>query len=370
MGALYSKDQRCAVRGDHVENQRVSVFRQKNHWGLVVLGAVLCVLATPFLGTLVFMPQVVTMVPVLLLVMLGFSGPVGMAVCAGLLVGGGMTLYGIWGGICALLLIVPTVAAAGIALDRDQPFWEAVVAGSVAMFASLGAVVAIISMLAGSDVVSALSSLLTDVFGAFDSYGDALLNVMASMGFIALPDGVAEAAAMDPQTKKELFQTLILTMDSVLRLELPMQMATGSVSAGLLGQAALRKGMLRRGVKVSYPKLSTWRVPKGWGRVLGGTLVALYVLAMMLPESMNTMFYVFSGVFDRVFALQGIAAVCYMLKKHGKSVRWQAAVFVVGYFFLSTPAMIFGIADQAMDFTHRREELDKLENPFDPRTLI
>lgn len=353
-----------------MDNQRVSVFKQKNSWGLCVLGAVLCVLATPLFGTLVFMPQVVTMVPVLLLVMLGFAGPVGMAVCAGLITGGAGMLYGMWGAICALLLVVPTVAVAGVALDRDQPFWEAVVAGSVAMFASLGAVVAIISMLAGSDVVTALSTLLTDMYEAFESYGDALLTIMASMGLISLPDGVTEAAALDPQTKKELLKTLIFTMDSVLRLELPMQMATGSVSAGLLGQAALRKGMLRRGVKVPYPKLSTWRVPKGWGRVLGGTLATLYVLAMLLPESMNTMFYVFSGVFDRVFALQGIAAVCYMLGKRGKSVRWQAAVFVVGYFFLGTPAMVFGIADQAMDFTHRREELDKLENPFDPRTLV
>ena len=59
---------------------------------------------------------------------------------------------------------------------------------------------------------------------------------------------------------------------SVLRLELPMQMATGAVAAGLLGQAVLRKGLISRGEKVEYPKLSSWRVPKGWGRILGGTL--------------------------------------------------------------------------------------------------
>ena len=353
-----------------MDNQRISVFKQNNRWGLCVLGAVFCILASPLVGTLVFMPQVVTMVPVFLLGMLGFAGPVGAAVCAGLVIGGAAMIYGTWGGVCALILTVPTVAAAAIALDRDQPFWEAVAAGGVAMFASLGAVVAIISMLAGSDVVSALSSLLSDMFAASGAYGDAILGVLSSMSLVSLPDGAENIALIDAETKKELLRSLLFTMDSVLRLELPMQMATGSVSAGLLGQAALRKGMLRRGEKVAYPKLSTWRVPKGWGRVLGGTLVALYVLAMLLPESMNTMFYVFSGVFDRVFALQGIAALCYLLKKHGKSSKWQAAVFVLGYFFFGTPAMIMGIADQSMDFTHRREELDKLENPFDPRTLI
>lgn len=369
-GGLMRKTHTASFRGVYVDNQRVSVFKQKNRWGLCALGIVLCVMASPLLGTLVFMPQVVTMVPIFLLAMLGFAGPVGAAVCAGLVIGGAAVLYGTWGGVCALLLIVPTVAASAIALDRDQPFWESVAAGSVAMFASLGAVVAIISMLAGSDVVSALSSLLSDLFAASGSYSDAILGVLSSMNLITLPEGTQSIALIDAQTKKELLKSLLMTMDSVLRLELPMQMATGSVSAGLLGQAALRKGMLRRGEKVAYPKLSTWRVPKGWGRVLGGTLVVLYLLAMLLPESMNTMFYVFSGVFDRVFALQGIAALCYLLKKHGKSVRWQAVVFVAGYFFLGTPAMILGIADQSMDFTRRREELDELENPFDPRTLV
>ena len=361
---------RRAAGGDFVDNQRVSVFKQKNRWGLTALCAVLCIVASPLLSSLVFMPQVVTMVPILLLVMLGFVGPVSTAVCAGLLTGGAAVLYGMWGAVCAAILIVPTVAAAAITLDRDQPFWESVVAGSVAMFASLFAVVAIISMLAGSDVVSALSSLLTDVAASVESYSDTLLGTLASMGLLTLPEGVSDIVSLDAEARKELFRSLILTMDSVLRLELPMQMATGAVSAGLLGQAALRKGMLRRGVKVAYPKLSTWRVPKGWGRILGGTLVVLYLLAMLLPERMNTMFYVFSGVFDRVFALQGIAAVCYLLKKHGKSVKLQALVFVIGYFFMGTAAMIVGIADQSMDFTHRREELNEIENPFDPRTLV
>ena len=353
-----------------MDNQRISVFRQKNNWGLTVLSVVLCIMLSPAVSALVFMPQVVTMVPVALLVMLGYAGPVAAAVCAGLMTGGAAVLYGMWGGICAALVVAPAVLAAVMTLEREQSFWESVVAGSVAMFASLGAVVSIISMLAGSDVVTALSNMLSDLFAASGAYGDMILGTLSSMGLVSVPEGFADIASIDAETKKEMLRSLIFTMDSVLRLESPMQMATGSVSAGLLGQAALRKGMLRRGVKVAYPKLATWRVPKGWGRILGGTLVVLYLMATLLPENMNTMFYVFSGVFDRVFALQGIAAVCYLLKKRGKSVKWQAVVFVIGYFFMGTAAMIIGIADQSMDFTHRRKELDELENPFDPRTLV
>ena len=82
------------------------------------------------------------------------------------------------------------------------------------------------------------------------------------------------------------------------------------------------------------------------------------------------MFYVFNGVFDQVFSLQGIAALCYMLDEHGKSPKWQRLVFVVGYFLMGSFAVMIGIADQAMDFAHRREKLDEQENPFDPRRSI
>jgi len=76
---------------------------------------------------------------------------------------------------------------------------------------------------------------------------------------------------------------------------------------------------------------------------------------------------VFSGVFDQLFAIQGIAALCYLIHKKGKPALWKRVVFVAGYFFLGSLAMLIGIADQAVDFTHRREKLDTLENPFDPR---
>ena len=243
-------------------------------------------------------------------------------------------------------------------------------AGGVTMFASMFAVIAMLTMIAGSDVVTALSGIMSQVFDMSGGFGDALLSMLVQMGMITAPEGTEIAGGvlmLDPAVKKELISSIILMTDSVMRLEIPMQMATGAVAAGLLGQAALRKGLLARGMKVEYPRLSSWRVPKGWGRILGGTLAVLYLLAMLVPSSMNTMFYVFSGVFDQVFALQGIASVCYLLEKHGKSRRMKRLVFLLGYFLLRTPAMIAGIADQATDFTHRREELEKSENPFDPR---
>ena len=321
---------------------------------------------SPVMGTLILLPQVLTVIPVALLAMLSYVGPVSAAACGAVLVATGGTLYGVWGALCTLLLFAPTVIAAAVTAQRGQPFWESVIAGGVAMFASMGAVVGIISLLAGSDVVTAFTSMLGDIFKAYPGFSDVLIQFMEVAGMLT-QQGEAALSTLDAQTKGKLVSELLAAMDSVLRLEIPMRMATGAVTAGLLGQAVLRKGMLARGMHVAYSHLVTWHVPKGWGRILGGTLAALYVLARLLPSSMTTMFYVFSGVFTQVFALQGVAALCSVLERRGKSVMWQRAVFVLGYFVLSTFAMLLGIFDQAMDVTHRREALDKEENPFDPR---
>ena len=270
-----------------MDNQKVTVFRQKNKPGLTVASIVACLLLSPVIGTGVFLPQVLSAIPVLLLALLGYVGPISAAVCSGILVALTSTLFGVWGGVCAALLILPTVLVSGVMLEREQPFWHSVAGGGVTMFASMGVVVALLSALAGSDVVSALAGIMDEMFLASGTLGDVMLSIFMQTGMIAAPEGVELGGmlALDPQVKKDLLDTLVLMMDSVLRLELPMQMATGSVAAGLLGQAVLRKGLIHRGEKVVYPRLKSWRVPKGWGRILGGTLALLYVLVCLCPEA-------------------------------------------------------------------------------------
>ena len=354
-----------------MENQRVSLFRQKNRWGATVLSIALFLVLSPVLGISVFLPQTAALLPLVLLVLLSYVGPVSACACTAVLVALCGTLFGMWGSVCTALLLVPVMIVSAYVVDHDHPFWQAVAAGGVTMFASMFAAVALLTMLAGSDVVSAMTELMKQGLESSGAMGDVMLGMMAQSGLISAPEGVQIGAnglvTVDPAVREELFKAILLLMDSALRLEMPMQMATGAVAAGLLGQAVLRKGLLRRGFKVEYPRMHTWRVPKGWGRILGGTLAVLYLLAHLVPRSMNTMFYVFSGVFDQVFSLQGIAAMCYMFHSRGKSRVWQGVVFVIGYFFLGTAAVVIGIGDQIADFTKRREELDKIENPFDPR---
>ena len=308
--------------------------------------------------------------------LLGYGGIVAMIGCSAILIGLGFTLFGIWGALCMALLVLPTAATAAIALDREYPFWVGVAAGCTAMFVSMSLAVMILSALAGSDVVTAISAMVREMFEESGALGDMMLSLMVQLGVANVPADALDAQGMlmlTPELRENMVNALVTAVDAALRLELPMQMATGSVAAGLLGQAVLCKGMLSRGVKVDYPPLRTWRVPNGWGRVLGGTLAALYVLVMLVPGRLDSMFYVFSGVFDQVFAIQGVASVCYMMHKRGKGRLAQALVFALGYVIIRPAAVMIGVLDQAMDISRRRAELEELEkknNPFDPRAQV
>ena len=355
-----------------MDNSKVLLFRQKNRWGLTALSIVLClVLLIPALTMAVMSPQIILFIPVLVLALLGFVGPVSAVFFVALFIALSWALLGALGGLCAALFFVPVVAASAVTVERRMPFTMSVGICAGVMFVALELIMAVLSAAAGTDIVSAVSELMRQSFDMLGGMADPLMAAFAQMGIIAAPEGVDLAAVLsgallDAQTRAQMVNSLIYYIDAGLRYELPAQMVTGSLVCGLLGQAVLRRGVLRRGIEVPYMPLRTWRLPKGWGRVLGVTLAAFYLGAMLLPDRLTSTFYVFGSVFDEIFMLQGIAAVCYMLHRRGLSRAWQGLVFVAGYFLLGTLAIMLGIADQAFDFTHRRAELDQTENPYDP----
>ena len=352
---------------------KVSLFKQKNRIPLTVLSIILCIVLSPVIGSCIMLPQVLMLLPVVLMGLLAYVGPISAVACSAILISLAYSLFGIWAALCMALLIAPTMAASVVTLERGDSFWTAAAAGCVAMFASMGAGLGLLSVLAGSDVVTALIDIVREMLAAYGALGDVLLSMLLQTGAITAPEGFDAAAgimSIDEATRSQLLSSFVLLMDSMLRLEIPMQMATGSIAAGVFGQALLRKGSIKRGAKVDYPPLRTWRVPKGWGRILAGTLALLYVLSMVAAQATSTMLYVFSGVFEQVFALQGIAALCYMLHSKGRKPRWQALTFLLGYTLLRSPAVMIGIFDQGFDFTHRRAKIDEEENPFDPRNNL
>ena len=350
--------------GIFMENQRISVFQQRNRWGVTVLSLVLCLLLSPGLVLSLAVPQILMLLPVVLLWLLGYAGPVSVGGCLAILTGFSCFFLGGWGALSVFLFLAPVLIVSAVLVERSSPMFISAGMSSAVMFISCGMIMGLLTLLAGSDIVTAISGLCRQAFEAAGKMGDSLLVMLMELGVIAEPDGLSYLEgsgllSIDAQTRSEMIDKLILAIDSMLRLEIPMQMSTGSIAAGVIGQAALRKGLRTRGEAVDCPALHTWRIPGGWGRVLGGTWAILLVFSMLFAGRISSMYYVFTGVVELLFSLQGIAAVCYLFHERGKGSLIKAVVFVLGFTLLRSMAVVLGIADQAVDITKRREKLGK-----------
>ena len=364
MCAASGKPDRVIKEGIFMENQRISVFQQRNRWGITVVSLVLCLVLSPVLVLSLAVPQILMLLPVVLLWLLGCAGPVSAGGCIAILTGFSFYFLGGWGALSVLLFLAPVLIVSGALVERGSPMFIGAGVSSAAMFISCGLVMGLLTLLAGSDIVTAISGLCRQAFEATGKMGDSLLVMLMELGLIAEPDGLSYLESsgllsLDAAARSDMIDQLILAIDSMLRLEIPMQMSTGSIAAGVIGQAALRKGLRSRGEAVDCPALHTWRIPEGWGRVLGGTWAILLVFSMLFAGRVSSMYYVFTGVVELLFSLQGIAAVCYLLHERGKGSVLKGIVFVLGFTLLRSMAIVLGIADQAVDITKRREKLGK-----------
>ena len=64
-----------------MENKNISLLRRSNRWGWTTLSIALCMLLSPLLAVSVFIPQGMTLVPIALLLLVGYVGPVSAAAC-------------------------------------------------------------------------------------------------------------------------------------------------------------------------------------------------------------------------------------------------------------------------------------------------
>ncbi len=349
---------------------------KRNRWGLTVLSIIICSIIGPFLGFTFIVPNMFTIVPLLLVVLLAYVGSVSALSCSIIFMLGAGYLLSAWNeGICgiigAVLFCLPLPVVCYVLSVQKRDFWISVGLTAACMFLASCMVIAIISMRAHTDAVTAIVRILENEISSDKYLGDFLISLftqggraLSEAGFNSLPE------IADTEQRVQVFKQIMSIFDSLLRLQIPVQIATGSLAAGLLGQTIMRRGLQSQGVNTDCPPVYTWRIPKGWGRILGGTILVLFILVRLIPQYTKSMYYVFSGLFEQVFALQGISALCYVAYRHKKGRGLKILVFIVGYFLLQTPAFLFGIADQAMDITKRRKELNDREshNPYDPRS--
>ena len=354
-----------------MEKRQFTFASQKNRWGFTILSVILFIMLGPFASVLAFLPRMMTTLPILLVILLGYVGIVSTVLCTAVVVMYAMLLFGIYGAIGALIFLVPPLIGTAVLSERNMPFFRSCAISGMVMLLCEYLVLAIISMVTGQDAVSAVMQLFVDFFNENSLLSTSLMDVMMQNGLISINQAASSISQLSAGDRVSILQSFIRSMDQLLRLEVPLQIATGAVSMGLLGQFLMRYAMRTKGVKVDCPPFRTWRIPDGFGRVMLITVAALYLLSL-IGRGMDTMFTVVSGVFEQLLTLQGIAAVCYSLHQNGKSRRMQFWVFILGYFILGIAAVIVGIIDQTFDFTHRRAELKKLDeqrrrDAYDPK---
>ncbi len=354
-----------------MEKRRFTFASQKNRWGLTILSVILFIMLGPFASVLAFLPRMMTALPIILIILLGYVGIVSTVVCTAVVTAYAALLFGAYGAIGALVFLVPPLVSTAVLSERNMPFFRSCAISGTVMIICEYLVLAIISMVTGQDAVSAIMQLFVDFFNENSMLTSSLLDMMMQNGLITINQAVSSVSQLTDADRIVILQSLIRSMDQLLRLEVPMQIATGAVSMGLLGQFLMRYAMRTKGEKADCPAFRTWRIPDGFGRVMLITVGAMYIMSL-IGRGMDAMFTVVSGVFEQLLGLQGIAALCYMLHQNGKSRKAQIWVFILGYFVLGIAAVIAGIIDQTFDFTHRREELKKLDeqrrrDAYDPK---
>lgn len=72
-----------------------------------------------------------------------------------------------------------------------------------------------------------MSDMMRQAFASSGTIGDTALTAMMQFGLITAADGSAASMTMlDAATREQLIAQLVLAVDTVMRLEIPMQMAT------------------------------------------------------------------------------------------------------------------------------------------------
>lgn len=121
--ALTSPCLRQTKRRDLLWKTRIiCCLNQKNRWGLTVLSVVICLMLSPMLALSAFLPQIVTLVPVMLMLLLGYVGPASAAACTAVIVSVSSAIMGVWGGMLSMLLLVPVVIVGAYMVEKDSPF--------------------------------------------------------------------------------------------------------------------------------------------------------------------------------------------------------------------------------------------------------
>ena len=256
-------------------------------------------------------------------------------------------------GFLAAAVLLPTSALSFALYRKDVPFGPSVLAcaGLLALTAT-GLLFALHLYLGDSPVTVAISSLeawlestgqRADMLVLAWRYGLARTSEAS-----ALQSTPGATLLMTPEVEKELVQSLLTTLDVLLRNALPGQIITGSMLGGLLG-VALPRWEAARDMDALHPPIAPpvhlWYLPNP---LLGKVFLLMLGLFLASGMGLSTLRLALHLVWTAVqcaLALQGVAVIDDYLRKRSFRRIGRTAGTIAAFALLNGACAVLGLVD-------------------------
>jgi hypothetical protein len=272
----------------------------------------------------------------------------------------------------AALLLLPPLVFSVYSYERKLPFWQSA-AGCAGM--QLGAGIVILWMLNamnGGDMVTALRAALDSLTRSVPApETDALLKMLASVGFVRFPDTVLPAVqsgtvALDVPVRNEMIKQFLFTTESLLRQSMPGQILQGAIYGGVLSVAWPRRVASRYATVMElapFPPFHEWHIPARFFKFAMYTLLGAGLLMFLSGEqALISLVNVLWAGLTAAAALQGGALLAFMMRKGGLRASLRIAVTVAALCLLNYVLVLLGFADQLFNSRMLRKPPDNPMN--------
>ncbi len=265
----------------------------------------------------------------------------------------------------ALALIqLPAAVFAVYSYERARPFWPSVaICVGIPLVSGMAALIAA-NALAGGDAIAWLSDTL-DPLVRSSAETDRLLLVLASMGYVRLPESVVpgiqlgSAVVLDAPVRDELIKQFLFFAESLLRQGLAGVILQSAILGGLLCAAWPRRVAARYATQMAtapMPPFHEWFVPMQIFIPMMGTVLALGLLMLLSgAQAMIDIFYLFWAGVSVVMALQGGALLVFIMRRGGAKPATRVSAVIALMVLANFMLLALGFADQLFNLRMMRK---------------
>lgn len=307
-------------------------------------------------GPLLLMPQAALLLPAfvcwterragLLAAVLLLAG-----VCLGL-----SGLFGPMAGGMALIAILPTCVLGLFLYRKDAPFWQSALACAGLLALTATALLLALQGLLGESPVTAAVAGLEAWLAGMEQRADVLVMAWRyglARTSTALDPSSGADLVITPEVEKELTQSLLTSLDVLLRNALPGQIITGSILGGLFC-VALPRWEAARDMDALHPPLAPpvhlWYLPNPLLGKVGLLLVGLFLAGGLGLTRMNLSVHLVWTALQCALALQGAAVADDFLRKRNVRRAGRAAGTIALFALFNGACAVLGLLDAFTNF--------------------